>query len=203
MKERLTGAIILVALIVLLVPELLSGPPRAKRPSARAANAPSATAQPPVHSYTLPLGANLARSNAVIKLPAKPAPVVVVQPKVAAPPHPAVKPTTTRPDRPRPARAAPRPKPPAQARPRAKNRPAAHTGRRWVVQLGAFAIHADALRLTRRVRRDGIPVRVTAMRIHGRRLWRVATTSVRGRAAGLALAHRLRRLGVRGELLRQ
>src|SRR5215469_7485704 len=49
-RERLTGAAILVAVIVLLVPELLSGPRRA---------APQAVAtidEAPVRSYTLSLG---------------------------------------------------------------------------------------------------------------------------------------------------
>ncbi len=52
MKERLTGAIILVVLIVLLVPELLSGP-------SRSAPAPQAAAtsseEPPLRSYTINL----------------------------------------------------------------------------------------------------------------------------------------------------
>ncbi len=52
MKERLTGAIILVVLIVLLVPELLSGP-------SRSAPAPQAAAtsseEPPLRSYTIDL----------------------------------------------------------------------------------------------------------------------------------------------------
>jgi DedD protein len=53
-KERLTGAIILVALIVLLVPELLSGPkgPAASAPAGAAA-APSE--EPPLRSYTINL----------------------------------------------------------------------------------------------------------------------------------------------------
>ena len=55
MKERLTGAIILVALIVLLVPELLSGP---KGPSApvQAGSAPNSSEEPPLRSYTINLG---------------------------------------------------------------------------------------------------------------------------------------------------
>ena len=52
MKERLTGAIVLVALIVLLVPELLTGP-------IRSAPAPQGAApvagEPPLRSYTIDL----------------------------------------------------------------------------------------------------------------------------------------------------
>jgi len=63
-KERLTGAIILVVLIVLLVPELLTGPIRAKPAPAASSSAASsavigggraAHAQPPLRSYTLTL----------------------------------------------------------------------------------------------------------------------------------------------------
>ena len=52
MKERLTGAIILVVLIVLLVPELLSGPSRSAPVSQAAV---SSTEEPPLRSYTINL----------------------------------------------------------------------------------------------------------------------------------------------------
>ncbi len=50
MKERLTGAIILVVLIVLLVPELLSGPSRSV-PAPQAAA--TSSEEPPLRSYTI------------------------------------------------------------------------------------------------------------------------------------------------------
>ena len=52
MKERLTGAIILVVLIVLLVPELLSGPSRSV-PAPQAAA--TSSEEPPLRSYTINL----------------------------------------------------------------------------------------------------------------------------------------------------
>jgi cell division septation protein DedD len=51
-KERLTGAIILVVLIVLLVPELLSGPSRSA-PAPQAAD--TSSVEPPLRSYTINL----------------------------------------------------------------------------------------------------------------------------------------------------
>jgi DedD protein len=51
-KERLTGAIILVVLIVLLVPELLSGPSRSV-PAPQAAA--TSSEEPPLRSYTINL----------------------------------------------------------------------------------------------------------------------------------------------------
>jgi cell division septation protein DedD len=53
-KERLTGAIILVVLIVLLVPELLSGPSR-PAPAPQAAAPSSSSEDPPLRSYTIDL----------------------------------------------------------------------------------------------------------------------------------------------------
>ncbi|HEY6482587.1 MAG TPA: SPOR domain-containing protein [Steroidobacteraceae bacterium] len=52
MKERLTGAIILVALIVLLVPELLTGPPRA---ASLPTTGLGSSEEPPLKSYTINL----------------------------------------------------------------------------------------------------------------------------------------------------
>jgi DedD protein len=54
-KERLTGAIILVVLIVLLVPELLSGPSRSAPASHATATAPASSEEPPLRSYTIDL----------------------------------------------------------------------------------------------------------------------------------------------------
>ena len=57
MKERLTGAIILVALIVLLVPELLTGPVRsAPRATAVASSAGELAQQLRAHGHS---GANV------------------------------------------------------------------------------------------------------------------------------------------------
>jgi cell division septation protein DedD len=54
-KERLTGAIVLVVLIVLLVPELLSGPKGHSAP-VPSATAPTSSEEPPLRSYTINLG---------------------------------------------------------------------------------------------------------------------------------------------------
>jgi len=54
-KERLTGAIILVVLIVLLVPELLSGPSRPAPATQAAAPSSSSSEDLPLRSYTIDL----------------------------------------------------------------------------------------------------------------------------------------------------
>ncbi len=232
-KERVTGAIILVALIVLLVPELLSGPPRLT-----AALAPRpAAGHAPVRSYTLPLGAGAGERAAVTAAvahgpgqaeragiaPAAPArnaatprPPVAgsakVPPRRHAEPSPVPARATVRRARTVPTRRVTRTRaqparkaPPARRPAVTRTRPARRPQARsqWAVQLGVFAYHADALRLARRVRGRGIVVRVIPWRLKGRLLWRVTTAAVSDRSAGLALARRLRGLGLRGELLRQ
>ncbi len=83
MKERLTGAIILVVLIVLLVPELLSGPSRSA-PVPQAA-ASSSSEEPPLRSYTINLAddshpaASSAETSSPLPQasgPAQPSPIV-------------------------------------------------------------------------------------------------------------------------------
>lgn len=74
MKERLTGAIILVALMVLLVPELLTGPLRS---TPRAAALPPAAGEAPLRSYTIELADEARTRSAAPQAsgPRPPAPV--------------------------------------------------------------------------------------------------------------------------------
>jgi cell division septation protein DedD len=238
-KERLTGAIILVALIVLLVPELLTGPPRTK--TAGAPPAGTTVAAAPVQSYTLPLGPGARAAAQRLTAPAAgspgaatppsathassaqpsaaPTPVPAAhpapppeirseaKPKVQAHAQPQVQPSV----RPRvtPRRTAPVHRPVRSVPLRHPRHPAARTARRaptgghWTVQLGVFAVHADALRLAGRVRAKGFGVHLTPLRIRGRLLWRVTAQTEPTRAAALQLARRLGRAGLRGDLLRQ
>ncbi len=227
MKERLTGAIILVALIVLLVPELLTGPPQLGRtgPSVRAATELAGAKPAPVHSVTLPLMTGAGRRAAAVgqaSAPAPRAPTPSSAPAVSGAPEPApvtppaaVNLTATRdapaPTGPSPAQPPPHPKAQpvthlpagasAKAKARLAHRPAA--GGHWGVQLGVFAYHVDALRLAHRVHARGLPVHVTSLTLRGRRLWRVTAGPVESRAAALKLARRLRSLGLKGNLRRQ
>ena len=81
-KQRLTGAVILVALFVLLVPELLTGP--------RNADAPGTAAEDGMRRYTIDLNAPNPSATPVDPQPAQP--VALPQP---ASPHPEPKPRTT------------------------------------------------------------------------------------------------------------
>jgi DedD protein len=217
-KERLTGAIILVALIVLLVPELLTGPIRLRSAPAAASTAAVASAdigsaahaQPPLRSYTMTLGAP---------------PPVADSPAAATSTQAPAQPTVSSQQGP----AASSPQPPTLA---ASQSDAAHTlqkstagqsgglqdakspahsaveeGRSsgspagWVVQLGSFASRQNAERLARSLESRGFRMSVSPARAGSRVLWRVRAGPARNRAGAERLAARLRALGHRGELL--
>jgi DedD protein len=213
-KERLTGAIILVALIVLLVPELLTGPVRT---TTRAAAVASSTEGPPLLSYTIKLGDDArARSAApAASGPAQPSPLTAnaaADPAAtAAPPAPAGATTPVEPAAPAaaapaavapvavaPAAATALPAP-AAAGPGSKSAAAA-PGAGWVVQLGSFASHANAEQLARKVHAQGFTVSVS-QGSRGRRLYRVRVGPVADRPAALQLAQRLRASGHSGAIV--
>jgi DedD protein len=205
-KERLTGAIILVALIVLLVPELLTGPIRT---STRAQAVASSAEGPPLLSYTIKLGDDArARSAApAASGPAQPAPLTAsaaADPAgTAAAPAPAAAATT--PVEPAaPAAATTPPAPPAPAAPPAAGpggkAAASAPGTGWVVQLGSFASHANAEQLARKVHAQGFTVSVS-QGSGGRRLYRVRVGPVADRPAAVQLAQRLRASGHSGAIV--
>jgi DedD protein len=208
-KERLTGAIILVALIVLLVPELLTGPVRT---NTRAAAVASSAEGPPLLSYTIKLGDDArARSAApAASGPAQPSPLTAnaaADPAAtAAPPAPAGATTPVEPAAPAaaaPAAVAPAaataPPAPAAAGPGSKSAAAA-PGAGWVVQLGSFASHANAEQLARKVHAQGFTVSVS-QGSRGRRLYRVRVGPVADRPAAMQLAQRLRASGHSGAIV--
>ena len=77
MKERLTGAIILVALTVLLVPELLTGPVRF---APRAASVAPSAEEPPLRSYTINLADDTHSRSAAATGPLQPTPLTAPAP---------------------------------------------------------------------------------------------------------------------------
>jgi DedD protein len=218
-KERLTGAIILVALIVLLVPELLTGPVRT---TTRAAAVASSTEGPPLLSYTIKLGDDArARSAApAASGPAQPSPLTAnaaADPAAtAAPPAPAGATTPVEPAAPAaaaPAAVAPAAVAPAAVAPAAatalpapaaagpgSKSAAAAPGAGWVVQLGSFASHANAEQLARKVHAQGFTVSVS-QGSRGRRLYRVRVGPVADRPAAMQLAQRLRASGHSGAIV--
>jgi DedD protein len=200
-KQRLTGAVILVALFVLLVPELLTGP--------RGADAPGTPAEEGMRRYTIDLdSANPTAPPA--DSPAAPSAVVLPQPASEAPlakPGEAAAPSAADP----PATApqldtAPPPAaaqaPPVVQVPAQKPAPAPPVERgSFVVQLGSFGSRDNADRLVRDMTAKGFTAFVAPIKSGGRELYRVRVGPTRDRAQAEALAAQLRRVGQSGAVV--
>ncbi len=189
MKERLTGAILLVALIVLLVPELLTGPVRSAPPVA----VPASTEEPPLRSYTITLGED-ARTKGAAQ------PTSVVPQPVPAPeaPAPAAAPAAPAPS----AGAAPQPPAPPAAPPAGTSAPAAvpEASGAWMVQLGSFSIRANAEHLAQKLKKQGFAASVS-QGTGGRHLYRVRVGPVPDHAAANQLQGKLQAAGHGGSVV--
>ena len=212
-KDRLTGAVILVVLLVLVVPELLSGPER----KVVAATAPRSD-EPPLRSYTMDLGAPASdpagaavpaptattpatsAPMAVAAAPPLPAPVVTAPLPATAAPVAASRPSAAAPvTASRPAAAAPAKesvKAPAAAHPP----PPATSGAGWTVQLGSFASRANAERLVLDLKAKGFAAFSTESGSAGRKLYRVRVGPPEDHASAEALGAKLRSAGHPGTL---
>jgi DedD protein len=203
-KERLVGASILVVLIVLVAPELLSGPPPG--PPLK----PSVSAPEPVR-------------NVVVDLAAGQAPEPVSEPAdtethgaseahgvsethgdaASAAAEPAQAPPRQAPAPVEPApveRAAPvetAATPPISAATATKT-PA---GRGWAVQLGSFASHANADKLSRQLKTHGFPVYVLPGGSGSSVRYRVRVGPMADRGAATQAASKLKALGHVGSLV--
>jgi cell division protein FtsN len=193
---------ILVALMVLLVPELLTGPIRSA-PRA-AAVAPSAE-EPPLRSYTINLADDTHSRGAAATAngPQQPTSLSVAQPAAAeSAPPPA---SSAAPRGPQAAPAAPPPLMPAKsarasaAAASAANSVAGDSGA-WMVQLGSFASRTNAERLARQVKAGGFKVSVS-QGSSGRRLYRVRVGPAHDREAATQLAVKLRAAGHSGSIV--
>ena len=195
-KERLTGAIILVALIVLLVPELLTGPVRS---APRADPLASSTEEPPLRSYTIKLAdESHARSAAVHSGPEQPAPLPAPAPSAGAPTARAT--AEEPPSTPAPPAVPTAPPTHATPDPRALFPPAASAASgTYAVQLGSFASRANADRLARQVHSQGFPVSVSQSSTG--HLYQVRVGPARDRAAASELAQQLSAHGHRGAIV--
>jgi cell division septation protein DedD len=205
-KERLTGAIILVALMVLLVPELLTGPIRS---APRTASVAPSAEEPPLRSYIINL-ADDAHSQQPTRLEAAATPAGngAARPAAAeSTPPVAASAARSAPQAPLPA---PGPVLPAKHVPASTTAPSSAAGSAangvaggsWMVQLGSFASHANAERLARQVRTGGFKVSVS-QGSSGRRLFRVRVGPAHDREAASQLAAKLRAAGHDGSIVPQ
>jgi|SRR5688572_11188066 DedD protein len=196
-KQRLTGAVILVALFVLLVPELLTGPRDAHPPAENSSDEG-------LRRYTIDLDAQQGSGQPMAPA-SNDAPVAL--PEVASPmnaPPEAATPATS------PAAAAPAPAaptaPPVTANPMAPaNNVAAPAPRAepgtFVVQLGSFGSRENAERLVRDMTARGFATFIAPITSNGRELYRVRVGPTRDRASAEALAAELKRVGQSGSIV--
>lgn len=197
-KERLTGALILVALLVIVVPEMLSGP---DTPPASTSDAQGEADGPPLRSYTMDLGD--AQSDQSALVPQSPTPAAgddnpqgevaatsASPPRSVPPPTPAAAPVTP-PDS---APAATAPAPAVAAAP-------AGGSDAWWVQIGSFSQTANAERLVKQLDGAGIAARLSPVRSNGKELFRVRAGPVADRAAAEQLRARLAAAGHKGTLV--
>jgi DedD protein len=183
-KERLVGASILVVLIVLIVPELLSGPPGP--PPAPASLRLPVSPQEPVRNVTVDLATSKAPAPVVEAAAASSARPSEAPSGEAASAVAAAEPLET---------AAP---PPTLATRAAKP---AVAGRAWAVQLGSFASHANADKLLHQLKAQGFPVYVLSGG-SGRSLrYQVRVGPVADRGAATQAAAKLKSLGHAGSLV--
>ena len=203
-KQRLTGAVILVALFVLLVPELLTGP--------RSADAPGTAAEDGMRRYTIDLNA----AN-----PSAPPPDAQVASPVALPQPASEEPLAKPGDAAEPASAAPAAvgaTPVAQAPPQVQvQQPAAAPAPlveapkparatpvepgSFAVQLGSFSSRDNADRLVRDMTAKGFAAFVAPIKSGDRMLYRVRVGPTRDRPQAEALAAQLRRIGQSGAIV--
>jgi DedD protein len=202
-KARLTGAVILVVLLVLLVPELLSGPgPKVAAVATRPSD------EPPLRSYTVELGDTrhtLAPSTPGAAPPSGPA--ESEHSGAAATPQDSVEesaPATMPQQEPEktPGQATIR-QPPLKAPAAVANvvpPESAPPLAGWTVQLGSFASRANAARLVRDLKSKGYAAFLTESASGGHKLYRVRVGPAGNHAAAETLAAQLRAAGHPGSL---
>lgn len=182
-RERLVGALVLVAVIVLLVPAVLKGRSTASEP-ARAQETKSVEidlggATEPADADHLVPEPEIAQA----KPEAPPSATPAATPPAAAPEPPPAGTTATVAATSQPAPAA------AQAQPTAAEPTA------WAVQLGAFSSRSKAEGLVTKLRSRGYAAFVLEYRAGGQLLHRVRVGPEQDRARAVAIAERLRKDG--------
>jgi len=218
-KERLTGALIIIALLVVLVPEMLSGP----HPTLEAgpAQTPQATVMAPVVTYELPVAnqpvatgtdqSALMPQMAATDTPALPPPTPVVAVPAPEPvaavvaETPAQQPVVEKPVS---GSRAPKPlvaavpastgKAAATATKPANTKPQADKPRAWMVQVGSFVKRENAQHLMQDLKAKGFASQVSEDT--KARLFRVKAGPVADRAAAQALQAKLVAAGYRATI---
>ncbi|NDA42184.1 MAG: SPOR domain-containing protein [Gammaproteobacteria bacterium] len=201
LKHRLTGAVILVLLAVLLLPELLTGSGQTSRAraAADAANGEERSIRIDLtEAASSPAAAAAPEANepAAVALPVPPSPPVEAEAAPAAPVAPA---TAV----PAPATAVPAPVVAASAAPAAATPSAAAVpAAAYYVQIGVFENKASARNLERKLRDKGFKPVVDEIQRSGKTLHRVRVGPEADRASANALRARLETAGHKGSVVK-
>jgi DedD protein len=181
-KERLIGASILVILIVLVVPELLSGP-KPSAPSPQAAQLPAAASSAePIRNVTVDLTTSKAPATPDAETPAETAAAAPLPAAEAASAAPAAIATVT-------------PAAPAAIE-SAASPPISKAGTaHWAVQLGSFANRANADNLVHQLKAQGFAVYVLSGGSGAATRHRVRVGPLADRDAAERTAGKLKSLG--------
>jgi DedD protein len=194
LKTRLIGAVVLVVIAVLLIPELLSGR------KAETVLPADGAAERGTRTYTIDLGGRALPATAsgdVTPQPvARPAPPPPALPVPSGPPQPAVSapakeaPATTEP--------APKAAPPAavQTAPPPVNPPATPAKGGWTVQVGAFGTAATARKMASDLNSAGFKAYVSPLSRGGKTLYRVRVGHAADRPDADQLAAKLKGRGL-------
>ena len=220
-KERLTGALIIIAILVVLIPELFSGPHPTM--DTAPAQAPQAAEVAPVVTYELPVAnqpvpasqdqSALLPQVSATGAPALPPPVVVEEPPAPVPPVAEPSPTPAPAVVDKPVAGTRAVKPPVTSSPAASGKgipavkPAAakpdnkapvQGSHAWTVQVGSFAQRANALHLVQDLKAKGFASQVSDDA--KAKLFRVKVGPVADRPAALVLQAKLVSIGYRATL---
>lgn len=188
LKHRLTGAVILVLLAVLLLPELLTGSGEAAKPSAAATH----TAGDGERRFEVDLTESASAPASAMPQPqpqAPPMPAVEAEPRVEPKAEPKVV-----------AKEEPLPAPRAELKPETK--PVATPAGSYYMQIGVFVNGASARRLERQLRDKKFAVVVDEISRSGKTMFRVRVGPEIDRAAADALAKKLADAGHKGSVVK-
>jgi cell division septation protein DedD len=213
LKERLTGAAILVVVVVFAVPEMFHG-----RPPAPAGEATAGTAAIPLRTYTMDLrsdpGAQPKRTDEggdapapvdpapLVPLPQSEVPALDAAPQQATPtgvttgviqrPAETLQPKIEAKPEPK-VEPRPEPKAPAKVDRKPDKAPEKAAGSGWAVQVGSFRSKELAEKMLRQVRVKGFAVQMVGPDAKG--LYRVRSALLPERAAAVALRERMAEKG--------
>lgn len=209
LKHRLTGAVILVLLAVLLLPELLTGSGQAAKSQSAATNnsgdgerrfevdltesaSAPASALPQQSPQPQPQPQPAVEAPLELPVPA----TVTPPPATATPPAPVVAAVPEK------ATVTPAPKAEPKVEPKAEPKPAAKPAGSYYVQIGVFVNAASARRLERQLRDKKFVVVVDELVRSGKKMFRVRVGPEVDRAAANALAKKLADAGHKGSVVK-